>query len=182
HVVGVSYGAVVSLLAAALDPEHVRSLTLIEPPAFGLVRGHPDVEILIERLTGVWDNAGITTPEESFATFLARLGIPRVEPLSSNGSHNIQASLREQPPWVARIPLREFAQAHVPVLVVSGGWPMAAVRPGMASAWRAMRAVCEEIVARLNAQYEIFPAAYHNVQVLGKPFNDRLESFWARAS
>jgi pimeloyl-ACP methyl ester carboxylesterase len=181
HIVGVSYGAVVSLLAAALNSRYVRSLTLIEPPAFGLVRGHSDVETLIERLTGVWDQASTTTPEASFAAFLARLGIPRVESLNSNGRHDIEASLREQPPWVARIPLDALAQTKLPVLVVSGGWPMAAVRPGMASAWRAMKAVCNEIAARLNAEHQVFSSAYHNVQVLGKPFNDRLETFWAEA-
>ena len=39
HLVGHSYGGIVSLLAAARRPEAVRSLTVIEPPALGLVRG-----------------------------------------------------------------------------------------------------------------------------------------------
>src|SRR5690242_17626930 len=41
HLVGHSYGGVVSLLAAARRPAAVRSLTVIEPPALGLVRGNP---------------------------------------------------------------------------------------------------------------------------------------------
>ncbi|MFL5944299.1 MAG: alpha/beta fold hydrolase, partial [Gaiellaceae bacterium] len=36
HLIGHSYGGVVSLLAAARRPEAVRSLALIEPPAFGV--------------------------------------------------------------------------------------------------------------------------------------------------
>ena len=50
HLVGHSYGGVVSLLAAARHPDAVRSLTVIEPPALGLVREDPFVETFI---TGV---------------------------------------------------------------------------------------------------------------------------------
>src|SRR5579862_5226175 len=49
HLVGHSYGGVIALLAAARRRELVRSLTVIEPPAFALVRGHPAVEAFIER-------------------------------------------------------------------------------------------------------------------------------------
>src|SRR6188472_491982 len=41
HLVGHSYGGVISLLAAARRPEMLRSLTVIEPPAFGVARGNP---------------------------------------------------------------------------------------------------------------------------------------------
>src|ERR687887_516949 len=44
HLVGHSYGGVVSLYAAALRSEAVRSLTVIEPPAFGIARDHPAVD------------------------------------------------------------------------------------------------------------------------------------------
>src|SRR5262249_31995611 len=39
HLVGHSYGAVIALLAAAHHPERLRSLTVIEPPAFRVARG-----------------------------------------------------------------------------------------------------------------------------------------------
>ena len=39
HLVGHSYGGVISLLAAARRPEAVWSLTVVEPPAFGVARG-----------------------------------------------------------------------------------------------------------------------------------------------
>src|SRR5215469_7155585 len=44
HLVGHSYGGVIALLAAARRPELVRSLTVIEPPAFGVARGDPEVD------------------------------------------------------------------------------------------------------------------------------------------
>ena len=47
HVLGHSYGGLVCLLAAALRPEQVRSLTVIEPPAFALARGDAAVEKVI---------------------------------------------------------------------------------------------------------------------------------------
>src|SRR6266702_6348998 len=50
HLVGHSYGGVISLLAAAKQPELVRSLTVIEPPAFGVARGRPEVDEFIERI------------------------------------------------------------------------------------------------------------------------------------
>ncbi|HZC32389.1 MAG TPA: alpha/beta hydrolase, partial [Candidatus Bathyarchaeia archaeon] len=53
HLVGHSYGGVVALLAAALVPDRVASLTVIEPPAFALVRGRPGVEELIGRVAEI---------------------------------------------------------------------------------------------------------------------------------
>jgi pimeloyl-ACP methyl ester carboxylesterase len=66
HVVGHSYGGVVSLLAAARVPERVRSLTVIEPPTFGLARARPDVERLMEQVAEIWaDRAGPSVNDSS---------------------------------------------------------------------------------------------------------------------
>src|ERR671935_1787823 len=58
HLVGHSYGGVISLYAAALRPEAVRSLTLIEPPAFGVALDDPAVAALAEQLRALWAQAG----------------------------------------------------------------------------------------------------------------------------
>ena len=50
HLVGHSYGGVISLLIAARYPERVRSLAVSEPPAFGVARGRPEVERLLAEL------------------------------------------------------------------------------------------------------------------------------------
>lgn len=47
HLVGHSYGGVVSLLAAGQLGGQLASLTVIEPPAFGVARGDAAVEELI---------------------------------------------------------------------------------------------------------------------------------------
>src|SRR6478736_4913754 len=44
HLVGHSYGGVISLLAAADAPERVRSLTVIEPPCTKVAAGDPDAD------------------------------------------------------------------------------------------------------------------------------------------
>ncbi|TFL16343.1 alpha/beta fold hydrolase [Jannaschia formosa] len=48
HVVGHSYGGCVAMAFAAPRPDTVRSLTLIEPVRFDLLRGGPDVALLHE--------------------------------------------------------------------------------------------------------------------------------------
>src|SRR2546430_7524934 len=52
HLVGHSYGGVISLLIAAPHPERVRSLTGSEPPPFGGARGRPAGEALLAELMG----------------------------------------------------------------------------------------------------------------------------------
>ena len=44
HLVGHSYGGVISLLAAAARPERLGSLTVIEPPATTVAAGNPAVD------------------------------------------------------------------------------------------------------------------------------------------
>lgn len=77
--VGFSYGAIGSLLAAALRPEAVHSLVIIEPPAFGVARGHPAVEALVSRLSPVFARAESMTPEEYDRAFDGALGFNHVE-------------------------------------------------------------------------------------------------------
>src|SRR3989440_3565391 len=68
HLVGHSYGGVISLHAAALRPDAVRSLTLIEPPAFGVALDDPAVARVVEELHALWAPAGSLEP----AVFLSQ--------------------------------------------------------------------------------------------------------------
>ena len=56
HLVGHSYGGVIALLAAARRPELLRSLTVIEPPAFGVARGIPAADEFMARIEEHWTN------------------------------------------------------------------------------------------------------------------------------
>jgi len=178
HLVGHSYGGVVSLLAAARRPESVRSLVLIEPPAFGVARGDPAVEEMIGNI----ESAARATqdPSEYRASFLRGLGFPaRATPLVGKILAAARASMTERPPWEAQIPLDDLARARLRVLLVQGDW-CPAPDSARALAGAAFRAVCEVLDQRLNPDRAILPAA-HNPQKLGRVFNDRIREFWESA-
>jgi pimeloyl-ACP methyl ester carboxylesterase len=171
HLVGHSYGGVIALLAAALVPEQVRSLTVIEPPAFGLVRGEPSVEELIGRLDPLFANDALSA-REFFLLFAAVVGatprLPEVLPPETEAS--IAASRLEPLPWQATIPLDAMAAIGRPTLVFSGGHNAA------------FDAVCDFIAERLDGERVVIAGRGHSVQRTGEPFNTRLRSFIDAAS
>lgn len=166
HVVGHSYGGVISLLATALVPARVRSLTVIEPPAFGLVRGRPAVEDLIGRLGPLFSNDNLPA-RDFFLAFAAVVAatphLPDVLPPETEAS--ITASRLEPLPWEATIPLDAIAAAGRPTLVFSGGHNAA------------FDSVCDFIAERLGAERAVITGRGHSVQRTGEPFNARLRAF-----
>jgi pimeloyl-ACP methyl ester carboxylesterase len=178
HLVGHSYGGVVSLLAAGERPDAVRSLTLIEPPALGVARGDPAVEELIRNVGAAATEA--SSPADYRVRFLNGFGFP-AEPVTLEGMalEAARSSMTERPPWEAEIPLDRLAAARVPVLLVQGDWcPAPASARALAGA--AFGAVCNVLNDRLDAERAVFPAT-HNAQRLGPIFNDRLRAFWQAA-
>ena len=166
--VGHSYGGVVCLLAAALRPEGVRSLTVIEPPAFAVARGdaggrgghRPDRPPLRE---------GQVLSEEAFLDgFLRAWGFEQLPPrtLSPRARRGVRSSMTERMPWEAAIPLDRLAAAGLPVLVARGAWDE--VEPSARElAGAAFAAVCAVLVERLDAEEAVFPGAAHQPQLLG---------------
>ena len=152
HLVGHSYGGVVSLLLAAREPERVRSLTVSEPPAFGVARGHPEVERLITELEAFFA-AGPHEPADYLRGFLAIVGsgVRLPEPLPPQLEQGARAAMVERPPWEAEIPLDELAAAPFPKLVVSGDHNAA------------FDAVCDVLQERLGAERAVLPGAGHSL-------------------
>ena len=166
HLVGHSYGGVVCLLAAALRPGGVRSLTVVEPPAFAVALGHPAVDDFIERATDLWDN-GPDEPAPFLAAFVDLVGsnVPLPDPLTPELERGARLLMVERPPWEAQIPLDALAALPCPKLVVSGGHHAA------------FDAVCDVLEQRLGAERAVVPGAGHSIQRTGAPFNERLEAF-----
>ena len=177
HLVGHSYGGVVSLLAAARRPDAVRSLLLIEPPAFGIARGDAAVEQLIANISAA---ASADDPAEYRMRFLMGFGFPaQRQELAGARLEAARSSMRERPPWEAEIPLDDLERAGLRVLLAQGDW-CPAPDSARALAGEAFRAVCDVLYERLDGERAIFPSA-HNPQKLGKLFNDRLRAFWEAA-
>ena len=178
HLVGHSYGGVVSLLAAAQRPRAVRSLVLIEPPAFGLARGHDAVEESIRNISAA--AAILEDPSEYRAAFLRGFGFPgEAITLEGQALAAAGASMTERPPWEAQIPLDELDRVGLRVLLVQGDW-CPAPDSARSLAGAAFRAVCDVLEERLHTERAVFPAA-HNPQKLGGVFNDRVRAFWEAA-
>jgi pimeloyl-ACP methyl ester carboxylesterase len=72
HLVGHSYGGVVSLIAAAQVPGSVQSLTVFEPPAFGLVADNPEIRRFIHAIRAML--TADPPPDEFLRSFAALVG------------------------------------------------------------------------------------------------------------
>jgi pimeloyl-ACP methyl ester carboxylesterase len=123
HLVGHSYGGLVSLLAAARRPAAVRSLTVIEPPAFSVARGEPEVDAYIARFEDYIRNSP-REPVSMLRGFFELTGVPAepLDPLPQELQRGVDLLLRgERLPAEAEIPLDVLARAPFPKLVVSGG-------------------------------------------------------------
>jgi pimeloyl-ACP methyl ester carboxylesterase len=167
HLVGFSYGGVSSLLTAARRPDAVRSLTVIEPPAFAVAAGDQAVIEMVDRLRPVFEHASDMRPEEFDAAFDTALGFPHPpEELDAEAQRNADSRRRERPPWEAEIPLDALTDASRPTLVVSGGWSAA------------LDAVCDVLVRELSAERLVFHGfGGHGVQHAAG-FNAALTRYW----
>jgi pimeloyl-ACP methyl ester carboxylesterase len=160
HLVAHSYGGVVALLAAPILP--LASLTVIEPPAFGVARGDPAVER--------WLEVASRLPRDSvrayLGAFLAHVGapFPLPETLPPDLQQGAEAFYSERRPDEAVIPLDPLPY---PVLVVTGDHEPA------------FEAVADVLCTRLGAERLVLPGAGHAVQ-RAPGFNAALEEFLLR--
>lgn len=170
HLVGHSYGAVVSLLAAAANPQLIRSLAVVEPPAFALtMENDEETRAFVKSMKQFL--ATRPSPEEFLPTFVRAVGgdpsrLPTPLPPPILKAAAVQMNGRW--PWDAQIPLDELAAAPFPKLVFSGAHS------------HLFDAVCDVIEKRLGADRVVLSGAGHSVPTLGEPFNNALASFWAR--
>jgi RimJ/RimL family protein N-acetyltransferase/pimeloyl-ACP methyl ester carboxylesterase len=151
HLVGHSYGAVVSLLAAGRRPV-LASLVVGEPPAFGVAREHPAVQELMARYEAIVARLPLP-PLEYLESFLPLVGLrvpigDRLSPVLEQGA---RAAMAERAPNEAVIPFDALAAAVFPKLVISGAHNAA------------FDAVCDVLENRLPAERAVLPGAAHSL-------------------
>jgi pimeloyl-ACP methyl ester carboxylesterase len=169
HLVGHSYGGVVAIFAAANVPSLVRSLTVIEAPAHGLLRGDPDVEVELdaydERLRTLHE------PEAFVRAFFASIGVdteampsPFPPPLDEMARRLMLQRLPWDTPW----PVETVRDAAFRKLVLSGGHHPVLER------------VCDELASRIHGSRKVIAGRGHLVQ-RADGFNAVLEGFVSEA-
>jgi pimeloyl-ACP methyl ester carboxylesterase len=171
HLCGSSYGGLVALCAAARAPD-LRSLTVVEPPAFAIAEDRPEVAELIARLKRLWSE-GPREPRAFLVAFTAEVvggAVELPDPLPPPLYQGAQILMIERGPWEAQPPLAALHDADFPKLVVSGGWSAP------------FDAVCDVLEERLGAERAVLPGMGHTPQFLGQPFNEVLRDFLRRSS
>lgn len=166
HLVGTSMGGIVAGRAAALAPERVLSLTLIEPPAFLNAGDVPAVAETAAAMRRHWEVADQADVGAFIQGFLRALGIQMAVP-SPLPPHVLTAArnLMTEVPWQMSIPTAEIDRAPYRKAVVSG------------TSCAALEAICDRLGEQTHAVRRVFPNAGHAVQRIGEPFNAFLESF-----
>lgn len=165
HLVGHSYGGVIALVMAGAIGDRLTSLIVIEPPAFGLVRGNPAAEAIISELERIGEAGG--DPRTQLLAFMRAVGstteVP--DPLPPGGEQLVQAGNAQRPPWEAGFDFAAIRAAGIPILVITGGHN------------DAYEAVATVLQRELGAEHSVVPGRGHSVQRVGQPFNDRLAAF-----
>lgn len=167
HIVGYSYGGCVAMIAAARRPELVRSLIVVEPPAFAVARGNPDVEARIACLRRAYDPERPLTTDEFLVRFMRCLdpSFPDTIALPPEDAKGIEAMRAEPAPWALDIPLDALTGTAFPKLVVSGNWSPA------------FEAVADVLTERLAARRVIIEGEGHYILDTGERFNRELVAF-----
>ncbi|MFP4512507.1 MAG: alpha/beta fold hydrolase [Acidimicrobiales bacterium] len=170
HLVGHSYGGLVAMVAAACNPGSVRSLALLEPPAFAATRNQPAATAIEDRLRAMWDD---DVPDRDW--LLGFLEVVGTDPddLPPGVLDEIVSFVplvrRSRPPWDGELPIADLAAAPFPTLVVSGGHS------------DGFEAMSDELASRIGASRAVVEGAGHEVQFTGDPLNELLLELWRSA-
>ena len=185
HLVGQSYGAVVSLLAAGRRPDLVRSLVVIEPPVYSIAADHPAVQTVVAAERRLREGANeMSTPDfvRGWGAGVMGRDPEAIDEWTAGWTPKdwaaADATRRERWPGNAPLRLPALARLSVPKVVVVGGW-RADLFPRRQSAGRALRVVAEALTRATGSRLIVFDRSAHNPQ-LEEPaaFNALLRETW----
>lgn len=168
HLLGYSYGGVVALRIAGRHPERVRSLTLLEPPAFQLIPDDPDASATRKRIedatAGPFDDAA-----SYWRAFMVGAFVEPPIPPDAIPADRQEASRREQVPWDVEIDLEPIRAAGVPTLAISGDWD-----PGFV-------AVARHVADALGGRHVQYEGADHFFMQNGPDIAAEVAAHWSAA-
>jgi pimeloyl-ACP methyl ester carboxylesterase len=174
HLVGHSYGGIVALYMAARQPGSVRSLVLIEPPAFWFAPDNPAVAEMARNNRELFEHPP-DDPVEMIKRFFALVGMdfplpdnlpmPRPQPLVD----------------IAKVlgDIRGPDEGNVAVeSLLAGGYPILVLTSGRIAGFEG---IAEAIASRTGGEHIVVPGTDHAVQKNGGAVNPLLERFWLKA-
>ena len=157
HLVGHSYGAIAALYVAAMRPDAVRSLTLIEPPAYFFAPEHPAVAEMARAIEEVFEHPP-ADPGEMMNAFFALVGIDTrlPEPLPAGLEGIAEGFTDIRGPHEALIDVKALIRGGYPILVLTSG------------RIAGFEAIAEAIVEQTGAEHVVVPGTDHAVQDAGE--------------
>lgn len=175
HLVGHSYGGIVAIYLAALRPALIRSLTLIEPPAYWLAPDD-DATAAMSQANRELSEHPPSDPREALDRFFDMVGIAplppgldRSKPLPPSLQHAAQIVLALRGPWEGSVAMAELAEPGYPIQVLTSG-----ATPGF-------EGIAEAFVTGAGARHLVVPGTAHAVQDDGGQVNPLLDTFWTQA-
>lgn len=172
HLVGHSFGSCVALAAAAMRPDAVRSLTLIEPAMMPLAIDDPLVLGFVKQLGEAAAKA--RSPAEATVNFAKIVGIPdEIRGGSSEAELGRMAKgLKElrlpTPPELQR-EIEVVRKAAIPLQVVEGGWSLA------------YGVVADRVAELGGGKHVVIKSEHHFPQLVSDEFNQELIEFMTQA-
>ena len=172
HLVGHSFGGAVTLAAAALRPDKVRSLTLIEPAMQAIGTDIPVVRRFLFKLVRVMLFS--LTAQRRIVGFARAVGIP-----DSIAGGKSDAELKRMGAGIKalRVPKKADILAHLALIkargtrfaVVTGGWNPA------------FEAIGDRVALLGGGERLVIASPHHFPQGVSEEFNDWLDAFMRRA-